>query len=427
MFQLKNTKQSYGLISQFFHWTMAVFVLGLLSLGYFMTGLEYSPDKITLYGLHKSFGFLILFLFFLRLIHKISQPIPAALSTHKNWEITLSKIIHISLYFCLLAMPLSGWLMSSAGDFPASFFGIEMFDLSAKDEELFKRMRIAHTILSYLLITCLSLHMAGAFKHHFIDKDQTLLRMIGLKKLRVFHPLFLVFTAISILSLSLPIYFIVNDKLTKSLSSLEATNLEQAKSSEEMKPVLPDGFSKSKSNIKTLDVKNFDFWNIEFENSSIAFKAEQYGEIFSGEFKEFSGDVIFDPENLSTNKVRILIDIASIHTGSDDRDKQALEKEWFDGDSFPYAVFESISFTKEDSKTNHYEVLANLTIKNKTKQVLMPFQLEIENLNQRSTAVMNATLSLNRLDFDVGQGEWATGSAIGTDIMLEIILKAHKN
>ena len=183
----KNSRYTYGSLTKIFHWTMALIVIGLLLLGFYLDELSYSANQFTLLKLHKSFGLLLLWLVALRIIwHRLSKK-PVSLSTHAKWEKILAKTVHIFLYAALIGMPLSGWIMSMSGGYPVAFFGIEIPALMDKNSQINDISWLIHQYLANALIAGISLHAIGAFKHHFIDKDSTLNRMVfNPKRLFVF-------------------------------------------------------------------------------------------------------------------------------------------------------------------------------------------------------------------------------------------------
>lgn len=177
----RNTNDRYGTIAQSFHWIVALLVIGLLCVGLYMTGLKPGPDMFKIYALHKSVGIVVLGLAVLRLIWTLSNPHPHALPTHQKWERFLAKLVHVFLYFAIIAMPLSGWIMSSAKGFPVNLFGIEgltLPDLVSTDKNIARSAGQFHEFAAYALIAAIGLHFAGAMKHHVIDKDGTLRRMV---------------------------------------------------------------------------------------------------------------------------------------------------------------------------------------------------------------------------------------------------------
>lgn len=175
----RNTTERYGGIAQGFHWTVAILVLSLLVIGVLMTDMKPGPDMFKVYALHKSVGITVLTLAVLRLIWKLSNPHPHSLPTHQRWEQILARMVHVFLYFAIIGMPLSGWIMSSAKGFPVSFFGwATLPDLVSPNEELSKIANRFHELTAYSLMAAIGLHFAGAMKHHVIDKDATLRRMV---------------------------------------------------------------------------------------------------------------------------------------------------------------------------------------------------------------------------------------------------------
>ena len=177
----RNTTERYGIVAQGFHWIVALCVIGLLIVGLLMTEMKQGPDMFKVYALHKSVGITVLVLAVLHLIWKLSNAHPRSLPTHQKWEKFLATLVHVFLYFAIIGMPLSGWIMSSAKGYPVNLFWIEgltLPNLVGPSEEVAKRANQFHELAAYALIAAIGLHFAGALKHHVIDKDSTLRRMI---------------------------------------------------------------------------------------------------------------------------------------------------------------------------------------------------------------------------------------------------------
>ena len=176
----KNTVKEYGMNARAFHWVMALLMIGLLGLGFFMDHLKPDPFKFELYGLHKSFGILVLFLVLLRVSWRFISVVPEGLSTHAKWERFLAVTIHIVLYICMIGMPLSGWVMSSSGGHDVSVFGLfNMPEIIGENKEVSGLSKTAHKLFAYGLLGAVALHILGALKHHILDGDSTLRRMGG--------------------------------------------------------------------------------------------------------------------------------------------------------------------------------------------------------------------------------------------------------
>ena len=369
-----------------------------------MVSMDFSPLKLQIYGLHKSFGMLVLLLAGARVVWRGISVFPKSLDTHKSWEKILSKFVHLLLYAAMIGMPLSGWIMSSAGDFPNIFFGLfEVPQITGKDEALFKLTRNIHGLFAFLLIGIIGLHMAGAFKHHFLDKDATLQRMTHGALGYLSGGALAVMGAILLFA---PLYFELGMGAEKTAQAEKVDVSSEAK--QEMIAPASSGL-----------------WSIDYETSSIKFEATQYGQAFSGAFENFTGMIAFDPEDLDSAATEIEIDISSIKTGSDDRDGQALDGEWFDADAFPKAYFVARSFKRVEA--NRYEAHGDLTIRGVTAPLILPFTLNItEKDDDAQKAYMDATLVVDRLDFEVGQGQWQSTETIGGSVSLTIHVEAHR-
>lgn len=185
----------YNKPAKLFHWLIAILIFGLLLVGLYMGTMPNGPDKFQIYMLHKSFGLMVLWLAGLRILWRLYSKSPAPIPTQKPWEKLLAKLTHIFLYIAMFGMPLSGWVMSSAAEYPVSFFGLAMPDIVGKNADLASMAKEAHEIIAFLLIATIFLHTLGAFKHHIFDRDMTLNRMIP-RFLNSIWPLVLMFVVI---------------------------------------------------------------------------------------------------------------------------------------------------------------------------------------------------------------------------------------
>jgi cytochrome b561 len=180
---LKNTVNSYGSVAKFLHWLIFLLIATLLVIGFLMTGMENSPDKFKIYGIHKSVGIIVLLTVILRLLWKAINIYPPLPDTLSKWDKLAAHAGHALLYVLIIAMPLSGWLMSSASGFSVSVFGWFILpDLIAPDKELGKQLRDNHGWLAYAIIVMVSLHVIAALLHHFYFKNNVLRRMLPFAK-----------------------------------------------------------------------------------------------------------------------------------------------------------------------------------------------------------------------------------------------------
>ncbi len=156
--------------------------MGLFSIGLYMTGLDYyDPLYHKLPWWHKSFGLLTLFLLVFRVLWTFINLKPKALETHKKWEIKIANWIKRIFYFLILIIVLSGYLISTAKGKGIEFF--TLFKIPAITPEIEADIAdligLGHKIMAITLALLVALHILAALKHHFIDKDKTLKRMIN--------------------------------------------------------------------------------------------------------------------------------------------------------------------------------------------------------------------------------------------------------
>jgi cytochrome b561 len=168
------TKTAKGL-----HWLMAVLFFGMLGLGFYMQGLPLSPDKLKLYSWHKWLGVTVFLLALFRIAWRVTHQPPALPSSMPRLMQIAAHAGHHMLYMLMFLIPLSGWLMSSAKGFQTVWFGIlPIPDLLEKNKLLGDLLQTVHVSLNYLFIAVLIGHIGAALKHHFIDKDDILTRML---------------------------------------------------------------------------------------------------------------------------------------------------------------------------------------------------------------------------------------------------------
>ena len=173
-----NSTERWGWLAQALHWLMAIALIGNLIAGFVGEEMRLSPDKIKLFLWHKSVGITLLGLVIIRLTWRAAQPTPQ-LPSMPNWQRSLVHLSHILLYLLMLAMPISGWLMNSAADFPLKWFGwFELPSLLGPSDTLKQQFAMWHENIAWTLVAVLSLHIAAAIKHAVVDKDDVLKRML---------------------------------------------------------------------------------------------------------------------------------------------------------------------------------------------------------------------------------------------------------
>src|SRR5690606_31747046 len=163
----------------FLHWLMALGLLGTFSLGFYMEGLPFSPAKLKFYAWHKWAGMVLLVLIVVRLAWRMAHRAPAPPPGMSRVSQYAAHAGHWALYALMLAIPVSGWLMSSALGVPVVWFGVwQLPDLVTKDPALGELLTDVHVILNYTLAVAVVGHVVAALHHHFIKKDTVLMRML---------------------------------------------------------------------------------------------------------------------------------------------------------------------------------------------------------------------------------------------------------
>ena len=180
---MKPTLERYAPTAIALHWLIALLILVTLPLGLYMSDLPLSPYKLKLYSWHKWIGITVLMLAILRVLWRASHTPPTRSALTPRWQRLTSNAVHILLYVLLFAVPLSGWIMSSAKGVQTVWFGVlPLPDLVGKDKALGELLTTVHGTLNYILIGLIVIHVAAALKHHFIDRDATLRRILPFGK-----------------------------------------------------------------------------------------------------------------------------------------------------------------------------------------------------------------------------------------------------
>lgn len=161
-----------------FHWIAAALILANLALGLSMVQLPISPRKLNWYIWHKSIGVTVFLLATLRLAWRAVHPAPPAIAM-PAWQQRAAQVSHVALYVLMFAVPLSGWLYSSATGVQVVYLRlVPLPDLVARDRALGDVLRTVHVSLNTVFAGLIAVHIAAALKHHVVDRDAALARML---------------------------------------------------------------------------------------------------------------------------------------------------------------------------------------------------------------------------------------------------------
>ena len=159
-------------------------------------------------------------------------------------------------------------------------------------------------------------------------------------------------------------------------------------------------------------------WAMDRDKSELSFTATQSGAEFIGTFENFDAAISLDPSDLANASIAVTVDMSSVNTNAADRDQQLPSSAWFDTGQFATAVFESNDI--KEVASGSYEAAGSLTIKGIAQQVVLPFSLSIDG----SSASAQGELALNRLDYEIGSGNWANESMVGFPVKVSFSLEA---
>jgi cytochrome b561 len=180
---IRNTTARWGLLAQTLHWVIVALLIAQFVLANIADSLPLGLEKLAVLARHKSIGITILMLAAVRLVWRWMNPTPALPPGLKPYERVAARLTHAALYVLLFAMPLSGWMMSSARNFPVSWFNlVQLPDLVQPSKPLYDLLHETHETLAVALIVVTAVHALAALKHHFYLKDDVLRRMLPFTK-----------------------------------------------------------------------------------------------------------------------------------------------------------------------------------------------------------------------------------------------------
>jgi cytochrome b561 len=179
--QLRNSTSRYGWVSIVIHWVVALAVFGLFALGLWMVGLDYySTWRKDAPDLHKSIGLVLLGVMLLRVLWRFISPPPPTLASYSRMTRFGARFGHGFLYISLFAVLIAGYLISTAEGVGIPVFGLfEVPALVSGLPDQADTAGVIHLYLAWVLVIFSGLHALAALKHHFIDRDVTLKRMLG--------------------------------------------------------------------------------------------------------------------------------------------------------------------------------------------------------------------------------------------------------
>ncbi|MEM7290495.1 MAG: cytochrome b/b6 domain-containing protein [Pseudomonadota bacterium] len=413
---LLNTKARYGSVAQLFHWTTALLILILMPMGVIMHGLPNGTsaeiaDKVWLYSLHKTLGLTVLIIATVRIIWALLSPHPRPLHPERKMETFAASTIHWILYGSILLVPVIGYVHHAASTGFAPVWGPFPNELSfiPKSEALSKLSGYLHFLLAWLMAGSVGLHIAGALKHSVIDRDATLSRMIPFMRPHVQDILDPAPALIRKAAPALAVAVFACVFLIPSISELLIGKAETASD-----PAPQQQVEVSSSTSTAGDVPK---WIVDLANSALSITIIQLGAPVAGKFESWQAEILFDPESLDKSSVDVRIDTKSLALGG--VTDQAKSVDFLDVETHPQARFAATEFTTTE---NGYLATGELTLHGKTITVSLPFDLKIDGDN----AAMSGSISLNRMDFDVGAKGFADEQSVAFNVQVDVVIAAQR-
>ncbi len=391
---LANTAKRYGTVAKTFHWLTALLILALIPSGIIANGMPYdTPEalaqKAQLFSIHKTLGVTLFTVAVLRILWALAQPKPVPLHPERRGEQFLAATVHWLLYGSLVLVPLSGWVhhASTEGFAPILWpFGQDLLFVP-KSEALAGVTASLHVIFERVLVVALMLHIIGALKHHFIDRDVTLKRMWfgsseGGSDGKRDGKLAPVISAVAA--------WVVAVGIGASLGLFEK--------------------HESTATAVALALVKSD-WQV--ESGTLEISVKQLGSDVTGNFADWTAAITFDETaDGAMGDVDVTIAIPSLKLGS--VTSQALGADYFDAEGHPTARFMA-EITRADEG---FVATGTLTIKGNEIPVALPFALVLDG----GRAEMSGQLTLDRRDFGIGdESESSVGHPVGVSVDLVAI------
>ncbi len=376
--------------ARWLHWLIA----GLIVLQYVLAEAaeEAASDlvELALLAQHKSVGITVLALALLRLGWRLYAGAPAWPQSMPPWQHTASRVSHWAFYTLLLALPLSGWLLSSAAAYSVSWFNlVPLPDLVAPSEGLEEVFEAVHEGLAKGLFVLALVHIAAALKHLFADRDGVFQRMWSWPAVGAAFALAVIGIVVLMPQASAP-----DAPATTPRASDESAAFHAA-------PHAP--------------------WQVDYERSSIRFTAEQAGAPFQGSWDDWQADIRMQGVD-DAFSAEVIIRTNAVSTGDTERDSTLQGGDWFDVANYPEARFSTDTLrTLQDGS---FEAPGNLTIRGANTPVVFRFAIDEQ---PNGVLVLNGNADLDRLALGVGTGEWLDTTWVGADVTLAVTLFATRS
>ena len=426
------------------HWAIAAAILFMIPLGWWMGDALHDPSTqakaIAAYQVHKSIGLTVLALSLARLALRFAFPPPPLPEAMKPWERKLAVATHWIFYGLMIGLPVTGWIYVSTQwsvernaplSVPTLWFGQfevpHLLGLGGLPNALRATIAVlaefTHSKLAWAAILFAVMHAGAALKHHFLDRDDILTRMVpGLRPLGApkaaakFEPIRFGILLAGGVAFAAAMFVVIN---LLTAQPRAPTPPVQAVQNEAPPPQVdePASVAAPAAIVRAAS----DAWTVNASRSVIGFSGAHAGAPFQGAFSRWSADIRFDPSDLAHARARVILQMASAADGNALHDSTLPQPEWFNVAQYPTAEF--ISTDIRQVARDQYTAHGELRIKDKRLPVVLPFTLTING----DEAIMNGALSIARADADLGQQSDPGGDWVSPTIDVTVRVVAHRS
>ena len=412
---LTNTRERYGRVAQAFHWTIAILFLAQYPLGGIAHRLPRSTSEevslvATLFSWHKTIGVVVFVLAVLRIAWALANPHPVLLNAEKRAEAFAAATIHWVLYAAILLIPLTGMAIhwSTTGFAPLLIPFPEHIGLIPTSERVADIAVLLHNVLGKVVLAAIALHVAGALKHHLIDKDATLARMLPWRSPRL--P--------DLPARSGPSKAATMGTAWGSLALVAVAALGFGAASAPERDTVAATEATDEVAVVSGDTGGADAWAIDHDRSRLGLTITQLGSPVTGAFERWTGDIRFDPDAPDNASIDVSVDLGSLALGT--VADQAKGPDFLAVETEPRARYVAEGF--EPIGESRYRADGTLTLRGIEKPVPLEFDLAIEGDTARATG----TAAIDRLDFEVGATGYPDESSVGFGVDVEIEVTATR-
>ena len=394
---LDNSQERYSRGAILLHWIIAAALAAELALGF---GTPHDASGFALMQFHKSLGITILLLTLVRIGWRLAYKAPAPLEKGINGA--LAKLVHLLLYVFMLGAPLTGWAIVSTTDFniPTLLYGVVPWPHLPLAQALNESFEEVHELMAFMGLALFVLHVAGALKHHFINRDRVMARM---------SPGGSAMAGLVLLVAVLALHFGVMALLPGHEEGEEAGEADAAAAVAPAATASPEATPTAEATEEATEEDEVaaagpaPSWDIQ-SGGSLQFMADNGGTMLHGSFRRWDGSITMDPENPAGASISIEIDLASATLGDATQDQMLVGSEFFNASANPTATFRSTNVTRQG---NGYRASGTLSLKGASRPQVINFTLS--GTGARRSVSGSGTVDRNA--FGVGTGESAGGIA----------------